>query len=205
MAQSNQDPITAAPTADEVTMRADGRRNYDRLLETARAAFAQQGTDVSLREVARSAGVGIGTLYRHFPTREALIEACMRHGLDLLCARAGALLDAPSPDDALMQWLHALAVSSATYQGLPGSLLAALQDETSELHRSCRAMAAAAGALLDRAQQHGTVRSDLATGDLLALAAAVAWAAQQTPDPERLRAVLLDAFRNGIADRQPAQ
>jgi AcrR family transcriptional regulator len=163
------------------TMRADGRRNYELVLTAARTAFAEHGTDVSLREVARSAGVGIGTLYRHFPTREALVEAAMRQGYDALRARAEALLDAASPGEALTTWLHELALGTTTYHGLPASLLAALRDERSELHASCLAMRTVAARLLDRAQQAGQVRLDLTAGELFALAAGIAWASQQTP------------------------
>lgn len=178
------------------TKRADGRRNYERLLDEARAAFAEHGTDVSLRDVARRAGVGIGTLYRHFPTREALIEAAVRHGLEGLAARAGELLDAESPGAAQAEWLAGFAAGSARYQGLPGSLLTAMHDETSGLYEACSGMRDAAARLLLRAQRAGEVRADLAVGEMLALGAAVGWAAQQSasggepPTPRFLELVL---------------
>jgi AcrR family transcriptional regulator len=180
------------------TMRADGRRNYERLLDEARAAFAEHGTEVSLRDIARRAGVGIGTLYRHFPTREALLEASMRQGLDALCAKAGTLLQSESAGDALSAWLLAFATGSTRYQGLPASLLTALHDETSELHRSCLAMRTAAAQLLHRAQESEQVRGDLAIDDLLALATAIAWAGQQATDREDLTGRLLNLVRTGI-------
>jgi AcrR family transcriptional regulator len=153
--------------------RVDGRRNYERLLDEARAAFAEYGTDVSLRYVARRAGVGVATLYRHFPSRGALVEAVLRPGLDGLAARAGELLDAESPGDALTEWLHAFAATAARYQGLPAALLAA----------SPEALRVPAGRLLARAQRAGAVRSDLTVGEVLALGAAAAWAASQQPPP----------------------
>jgi AcrR family transcriptional regulator len=183
------------------TMRADGRRNYERLLDEARAAFAEHGTEVSLRDVARRAGVGIGTLYRHFPTREALVEAAMRHGLDALYARAEELLHTEPAGDALAAWLLAFATGSTTYHGLPASLMAALMDETSELHRSCHAMQTAAARLLERAQQAGHVRADLTIGDLLTLVVGIAWAAQQAPDAPTRTTRLLTLIRSGIEKR----
>jgi AcrR family transcriptional regulator len=186
------------------TMRADARRNHERVLDAARAAFAEQGTDVSLREVARRADVGIGTLYRHFPTREALIEAAMRHGLDALCARADELRDTRSPGDALVEWLDAFAASSVRYDGLPASLLGALEDERSELHRSCQSMHEAAAGLLRRAQQAGEARPDVTAGDLLTLTAGIAWANQQGGARDDRTGRLLDIARTGFL-RSPAR
>jgi AcrR family transcriptional regulator len=179
------------------SMRADGRRNYERLLDEARAAFAEHGTEVSLRDVARRAGVGIGTLYRHFPTREALIEAAMRHGLDGLRTLAGELLDSEPAGDALATWLLAFATGSTRYQGLPASLIAALYDENSDLHLSCQAMRAAAAHLLDRAQQAGQVRRDITVDELLALVTGIAWAGQQAGGDDLTRR-LLGLIRVGI-------
>ncbi|GAA5073690.1 AcrR family transcriptional regulator [Thermocatellispora tengchongensis] len=167
-------PDTTAP------MRADARRNYDLLLEAARAAFAEHGVDASLRDVARRAGVGIGTLYRHFPTREALVEALLSHRFEHLRDRAHALLTAPDPTDALLEWLTALTLGSATYRGLPESVMSALSDDTSDLHASCVAMRAAGEALLTRAQQAGSVRPDVTINEVLALCAGIAWSAEHS-------------------------
>src|SRR5216683_1164509 len=96
-------------------MRADARRNYERLLSAAAAAFATRGADdVSLEEIARRAGVGIGTLYRHFPTRQALLEAVYRDQVEALRARADELAEAESPGDALAEWLRAMVKFSST-------------------------------------------------------------------------------------------
>ncbi|WP_036319475.1 TetR/AcrR family transcriptional regulator [Microbispora sp. ATCC PTA-5024] len=184
-------------------MRADARRNYDMLLGVARQAFAEQGTDASLRDVARRAGVGIGTLYRHFPTREALLEALLRSGFDGLRAKADDLLESPSPKNALAEWLLAFALGSGTYRGLPESVMGALADDTSRLHSSCEAMRHAGGRLLARAQETGAVRDDLTTGEMLSLAAGVSWAAGQsrarTEDREAFVARLLEVTMEGLA------
>ncbi len=180
-------------------MRADARRNDARLLAAAEASFAAQGTDVSLEEIARRAGVGIGTLYRHFPTRQALLEALFREHYDALHAQAVDLLDAPSPFDALATWLRALSLHTTTYRGMTASLKAAILDETTELSASCRAMKTAWEALLVRAQQAGEVRPDADAMDLLKLAHAIAWATDQAPDgrnqADRLLAVVMDGLR----------
>src|SRR5580704_16415153 len=107
-------PVPAQATAPR-PMRADAQRNYDRLLQAAVAAFAEHGADdVSLEEIARRAGVGIGTLYRHFPTRKALL------------VRATELKEADSPSEALAAWLRALTVFSATKRNLTSALLETL-------------------------------------------------------------------------------
>src|ERR1700730_2182874 len=96
----------AAPLSIERPLRADAVRNRELLITTAATAFSAHGADVPLEDIARQAGVGIGTLYRHFPTRESLIEAVYRHEVDVLCQRANELLDPLPPDQALEQWMQ---------------------------------------------------------------------------------------------------
>ncbi|MEN3360521.1 MAG: hypothetical protein V7637_4503 [Mycobacteriales bacterium] len=182
--------------------RADARRNRDQLLAVAAEALAEQGVDVSLRDVARRAGVGIGTLYRHFPTREALLEALFRNRFDGLRDRGAELLAAADPRQALLTWLADLAAGAASYRGLPESVLDALRDETSELHVSCHAMQAAGAALLDRAQQAGTLRPDVAIEEILALTAGVAWASHHT-DHHTAIDRLLTLTMTGLATPPP--
>ncbi len=165
--------------------RADARRNYDLLLTAAEAAFREHGTDASLRDIARRAGVGIGTLYRHFPTREALLEALLRSRFDWLRVVADELLaEDDVPRIALMAWLRHLTTGQTTYLGLPESVLAGLSDEESELHASCVGMRTAAARLLRRAQDAREVRADVTTDELFALAAGIAWASEHTGRPE---------------------
>jgi AcrR family transcriptional regulator len=160
--------------------RADAQRNRELLVSAARDAFAAHGTDASLRDIARSAGVGIGTLYRHFPTREALLEALIDSNFEELRAGAEELLGSPrAPQEALLAWLTQLAAGARTYLGLPESIMAALADENSQLHASCAAMRASCARLLDRAQKAGTVRSGVTASEVIALAVGLAWAAQQ--------------------------
>jgi AcrR family transcriptional regulator len=184
-----------------VPVRADGRRSHQDLLAAARDTFADQGTDASLREVARRAGVSIATLYRHFPTREALLEALLRHGFDVLRARAADLLAAPDSGQALATWMRELAAASARYEGLPASVMAALHDPASTLHASCAGLRASAADLLSRAQQSGQVRADLDADELIATVYAMAWAARQAPSAASAGDRFLQLLVEGLAAR----
>ncbi|AVH61326.1 MULTISPECIES: TetR/AcrR family transcriptional regulator [Streptomyces] len=183
------------------TTRADARKNRDLLLAAAAELVAEHGTDASLRDIARRAGVGIGTLYRHFPTREALLETLLNANFDVLRARADSLLASPVPSDALLTWLGELAAGAATYQGLPESIMNALANEESGLHASCAGMRSAGGRLLERAQQAGSVRSDVTISEVIALALGLAWAAERSVDASDLVARMLSTTMYGLADR----
>jgi AcrR family transcriptional regulator len=195
---------TGAPAATHRPMRADARRNYERLIAAADAAFADHGAEASLEDIARRAGVGIGTLYRHFPNRMALLEAVYLDRVETLCARAEDLRRSQPPGQALATWMRALAAHNITYRGLKGLLLTAKQDENSPL-RSCRGLlTSAAGGLLERAQAAGAVRPDVEPTELLRLVHAVVVASEVAPDQaaqvERLLTVMLD----GLAHSAPA-
>jgi AcrR family transcriptional regulator len=166
-------------------MRADARRNYERLLGEARVSFAEHGTDASLEDVARRAGVGIGTLYRHFPNRQSLMSAVFEDAVNDLLARSGELLRAPQPCAALVTWLREMVTHASEYRGLARALMAVTYDDTSALARCSGPIREAGGALLARAQESGEVRHDVEIGDLLQLTHAIALAAEQNPgDPE---------------------
>lgn len=156
-------------------MRADAQKNYDHLLAIARDVFTEQGVDASLRDVARRAGVGLGTLYRHFPTREALLEALLRASFDELTAKAKASETSNSPAEALVSWLRDVVTVAHSPRGVVASMAAAIADENSALHASCVTMKAAGARLLVRAQASGLARSDLEGADLFALVGALAW------------------------------
>ncbi|MFG2778954.1 TetR/AcrR family transcriptional regulator [Streptomyces prunicolor] len=173
---------TARPPAG---LRADARRNYERLLTEARACFAAHGTDASLEDVARRAGVGIGTLYRHFPNRQALMSAVFEDAVGELLARSRELLSAPQPCGALVTWLREMVSHASEYRGLARALMAVTYDDTSALARCSGPIREAGGALLFRAQEAGDVRGDVEIGDLLQLTHAIALAAEGNPgDPE---------------------
>jgi AcrR family transcriptional regulator len=140
-------------------MRADARRNYEKVIAAARDAFAEGGSSTSLEEIARRAQVGIGTLYRHFPTRQALLEAVYVGEVEELC-RSAADLDELAPWDALVAWLHRFVGYLATKQALASELMDYL-DRDAALFQSCRVALYAAGEpLLERAQQAQVARAD---------------------------------------------
>ncbi|MDQ2833258.1 MAG: TetR/AcrR family transcriptional regulator [Acidobacteriota bacterium] len=156
-------------------MRADAQKNYDHLLSIARDVFTEQGVDASLRDVARRAGVGLGTLYRHFPTREVLLEALLRTSFDELTAKAKERETSNLPAEALVSWLRDVVTIAHSPRGVVASMAAAIADENSALHASCVTMRAAGARLLARAQAAGLARRDVEGADLFALVGALAW------------------------------
>jgi AcrR family transcriptional regulator len=181
--------------------RADALRNRDLLLAVAREAVTENGTDTSLREIARRAGVGIGTLYRHFPTREALLEALLESNFATLHGRAEHLLTSADPGEAFLTWLREMGAGAATYQGLPESIRDALADDESGLHTSCAQMKVAGGLLLERAQKDGGVRSDVSLSEVIDLALGLAWVAEKASEASDLAARLLAPVRGPAAER----
>ncbi len=162
-------------------LRADARRNYERLLATAETAFDAHGASASLDDIAKAAGVGNATLYRHFPTREKLIEAVYDHRIQALCAAAGHLAATRQPGDALIGWLEAAVAHITASRTLGDAFDAAYQGprdaeppQVTAWHRSVRE---AAAPLLSAAQAAGRVRADLDSAELVALTTAVARAA----------------------------
>ncbi|WP_405793579.1 TetR/AcrR family transcriptional regulator [Streptomyces sp. NBC_01506] len=178
-------------------MRADARRNYERLLTEAGAAFAEHGAGASLEDIARRAGVANGTLYAHFPTRQALLEALMGDRMRALAGTAHELMDHQSPHEALLLWARAAMAHTNAYRDLAISLMRALEDETSELYAACRSVLDAGEQLLGRAQQAGVAREDATASDLYALINAVAWAGEQTStaQAERLLSFAMEGLR----------
>jgi AcrR family transcriptional regulator len=166
-------------------MRADARKNYDHLLAVAREIVAEQGADASLRDIARKADVGLGTLYRHFPTREALLDALLRSSLDELTARAGALEASKSPDEALVAWSRDAVAFTHNYRGAVDLMAAAMEDPASALHASCALVKSAGARLLQRAQAAGLARTDIDGADLLTLIAALGWVNDQPSFADR--------------------
>ncbi|MFC9460647.1 TetR/AcrR family transcriptional regulator [Streptomyces sp. NPDC058430] len=160
-------------------MRADARKNREHLLAVAGTAITEQGVDVSLRDIARRADVGLATLLRHFPTREALLDTLLRTKLDELTANAGALETFSSPVDALVSWLRDCVAWTTEYQGAIVLMAAAIEDTESALHASCVTVRAAGARLLTRAQAAGMARTDMDGADLFALVMALAWLGDQ--------------------------
>ncbi|MFD7078216.1 TetR/AcrR family transcriptional regulator [Nocardioides sp. NPDC059952] len=171
--------------------RADARRNYDALLVAAREAFAEHGTGASLEEIARGAGVGIGTLYRNFPTRQDLFDAVYVTEVEDLC-RAASEVDGRSPDAAFEAWLKRFAGYVATKRAIAEAL-----NRDSDMFRACRnAMYAAGEPLLQRAQKNGSVRQDVDIDTVLRVISGVAAVEYLSPDQrERAFSIALDGMR----------
>lgn len=182
--------------------RADAARNRERVLQAAKAVFGTGGPQVSLETVAREAGVGIGTLYRHFPTREALFEAVYRREVDQLVELAAELAACPAPVAALRRWLHASVEFVATKKGMAAALaLAALGSSDLKAYTSER-LTAAVGGLMDRAVAAGELRADVGPGDVLHLLVALCYQSN-APGWHRNVLRLLDVFVDGLC-RPPA-
>jgi len=192
----------STPSPPDAPKRADARRNRERLLAAATSAFAEQGADAPLEDIARQAGVGIGTLYRHFPTRLALQEGVFRNQVETVCARGRELAEAPSPGEAFAAWLRVLAGFLATKRGLSHALISSLGKD-SELISSCgQAMRATAEQLLTRAQQAGEVRDDLTAMDVMRLMHGIGVAVEHAPgEADRMLSLMLD----GMRARDPAR
>ncbi|MFI6337680.1 TetR/AcrR family transcriptional regulator [Streptomyces sp. NPDC050535] len=170
-------------------MRADARRNYERLLKVAAVAFAEYGEGASLDDVAKKAGVGSGTLYRHFPTRRALLEAVYVDSIEAIAARADALAAELPAGEALVEWLNELSVSMIRLRGLKAVLGdAVLGDAAAESSAAVRtvcgtSVTAAATRLVGAAQRAGALRGDVLPVEVLRLAHGMA-AASELADGE---------------------
>ncbi|MGV8937894.1 MAG: TetR/AcrR family transcriptional regulator [Allorhizobium sp.] len=160
-------------------MRADARKNYSHILAVARAVISEHGTDVSMRDIARRSEVGLATLLRHFPTREALFEALLCTNLDALTQKAGQLETSDAPGAALVTWFREWLAFAQSYRGVVAMMAAAHTNPESALYASCAAVHSASARLLLRAQAEGTARADMNGDDLFALMTALGWAVDQ--------------------------
>lgn len=189
--------IRDAPTEALLTrpMRADARRNYEKVLTAAREAFAEGGEETSLEEIARRAGVGIGTLYRHFPSRQALLEALYVDEVQEVC-RSAAELESADPWEALNEWFERFIAYLATKRALAHELLNYM-DLDAPLFQSCRTSLWAAGEpLLKRAQEAGAVRPDVSFPEVMQMVMGIAKVPTSDPaQTERMIRIALDGLR----------
>jgi AcrR family transcriptional regulator len=174
--------------------RIDARANHDKLVTAARALFTDKSTSAPLEEVAERAGVGIGTLYRHFPTRQALLEAVYVDEVEAMAQAAADLADLP-PWDALSQWLHHYVGFAATKRALNEALMET--DPNSDVLLTCRTAIAGAGtALVERAQRAGVVRADTNFMDVVRMVGAIAMVpTEDAEQKQRLLELALDGLR----------
>lgn len=173
--------------------RADARRNYDQLVDAASVAFAREGADASLEEIARQAGVGSATLHRHFPSRQALLTAVFHDRVEELCEQARDLATGDDPGPALTDWLRSVNAYVATTRGLASSLVPATDN-------ACHRMMEDAGdELLTRARTAGAVRVEVSISDLLTLVVAISMTVEHRPGAKASEAErLLNLALTGI-------
>lgn len=181
-------------------MRADARRNREKLIATARDLFAAQGADVPLESIAQEAGVGVGTLYRHFPTRDALIETVYLTELDRLHEGAAELLESYPADEALARWMDLFVEYAATKRGLRPALRA-IAEAGGKPHAQSRAkIVEALSSLLEAAGAAGAIRADVDPEDVLAAISGL-WSMPDDPDFERRARTLLGLVMDGLRYR----
>ena len=178
--------------------RADARRNRERLLEAASDAFTESGIDASLEDIARRAGVGIGTLYRHFPSRDCLLEAVFRRNVDQLSDGAAELLETMPPEQALDEWMRRFVAYVATKKGLAAHLKSVVSIDSTLFAYSHDRMNATVTRLVDAAVAAGAIRPDVDPTDLLhalggvcLMADGPGWQAQAC----RISSLLMDGLR----------
>lgn len=175
--------------------RADALHNRKQLLEIADATFRRDGVQASLAEIARACGIANGTLYKHFPTREALLEALIHDQVTSLRESAERLADSDTPHEALIEWLQEFGRCASAYRGLAESILAAAAIEGSDLNTSVESMRAAAGVLLAKAQKAEAVRPDVSPAEVFALACGAGTASQYaTTEPDRLLRLVVEGL-----------
>jgi AcrR family transcriptional regulator len=178
-------------------MRADARRNYERIVATAREMFFDQGVDVPLDDIVKRAGVGAGTLYRHFPTRETLVEAVYRQEIEDLAEGVRAVVKELPPEEALRQWMRQQINFHVNRSGLAAALKAAVDEDSETFHYCKTILRDAVGVLLEAAQAAGAARADLDAVDLMRLGHGVGAAAKFADEAgrERLMVVLVNGLR----------
>jgi AcrR family transcriptional regulator len=191
------------PAASARPLRADAQRNRDRLLEAAVSAFSREGPDVTLDAIAKDAGVGIGTLYRHFPTCEALVAAAYRNELARLCDAVSDLLRAMPPDDATRAWMDRFVDYMTTKRGMADALRAVIASGGNPFAQSRDRLVGAITALLQAGAAAGTIRPDIEPADVLASLSGVSLAAGEPAQRDQARR-LLDLLMDGLRYRAAA-
>jgi AcrR family transcriptional regulator len=180
-------------------VRADARRNYDRIVEVARVVFREQGYDASLDEVARRAGVGPGTLYRHFPKRENLIDAIMQVWVDSVEEAAEkALASEGSARDLLMAWFTEYVRLISLHKGGPAKITSAMDDPDSPIRTKCQVLRTAGGRVVDRLRADGALRDDVDALQISRLVGGVATVADQADLDEDAVRPMLEVVADGL-------
>ncbi|MDX6299668.1 MAG: hypothetical protein QOF53_882 [Nocardioidaceae bacterium] len=180
-------------------MRADAKRNRDRIVEVAREVFREQGYDASLDLVAKKAGVGSGTLYRHFPTRENLIDAIMQSWVDRVDEAADkALAHEGDPRDLLLAWFAAYVGLISLHRGGPAKITSAMGDESSPIWHKCQVLTTATDRIVERLRAEHVLREDIGSVHLCRLVGGVASVADQGNLDEAAVRPLLEVLADGL-------
>src|SRR3954470_17123231 len=188
-----------APDVERKPLRADAQRNYDKIVETARAVFRERGADASLDEIAKRAGVGPGTLYRHFPTRDALIDTVMRDWSDRINADSEEIASSDLPARAaLATWFSKFVENVGIYQGAAAKVMSAMDDPSSPIYRKCQVLVAANDKVLERARESGALRPGVESREVMRLVSGVATVVDQSgigaAEAEPMLAIVLDGI-----------
>jgi AcrR family transcriptional regulator len=176
--------------------RADAQRNRERLLEVAVRAFSHDGADAPLDAIAKEAGVGIGTLYRHFPTRNALVEAAYRNELARLCDSTGELLELSRPDVALREWMGRFIDYMATKRGMADALRAVIASGGNPYEQTRARLLDAVSRLATACVAAGAIRDDVEPIDILTSLSGLSLAAVEPGQGDRLLDLLMDGLRH---------
>ena len=192
------DPQTEASSAvakEQRPQRKDAQRNREQLLAAASLQFTERGVDVPLEDIASSAHVGIGTLYRHFPTRGALIEAVFHQEVGQLCESVEELSRTLSAVDALAQWMQNFVAYVAAKRGLSGALKELMNDNPDYFAETRTRIRVAANSVLSAAVDSGAIRPDVDADDLIRAMGGICMATDDLNFPERLVGLLMDGLR----------
>jgi AcrR family transcriptional regulator len=191
--------ITSMPAWNEPAvkpMRADARRNYDKILVAARVAFADHGSGASLDDIAKRAGVGPGTLYRHFATRDVLIDALMRDWVERIRVDSRNVIESGEPPlEALATWFKNFVGHIGLYRGAAAKVMSAMDDESSPIYRKCRVLSAANAEVIAYAADAGVLRDGVESEAVMRLVSGVAAVVDQASmtiaDAEPMLAIIL--------------
>lgn len=196
--------VTETASAGVRPLRADAQRNRERLLAAAMQAFAVEGEEVALESVAARAGVGIGTLYRHFPNRDALVVAAYQNEVDELCAAAADLLASVPADEALRAWADRFADYIATKRAMGNALRSAAASDSPLFANTREQILGALRLLLTAGVGDGTLRADVAPSDVIRVINGI-WYLPDGPEWRdsvgRMLDLVIDGLRYGVAER----